>query len=66
MKFREVCSKCHSRAAIYRKSDPEIRYWKNHNIPLQFRVPQKDQDAVDWMEFDPRDDDNGSLFSFND
>jgi hypothetical protein len=42
------------------------RYWKNHNIPLEQQVPLEDQRCDDWEEYDPRDDDDCSLFSFND
>lgn len=41
-------------------------YWKNHNIPLAQRVPGDDQLFDDWEEYDPREDDDGSLFMFND
>ena len=41
-------------------------YGRNHNIPLHDRVPVEDQKHDDWEEYDPRDDDDGSLFSFND
>ena len=41
-------------------------YWKNHTIPLKEQVPTEDQKHEDWAEYDPREDDNGSLFMFND
>lgn len=47
---------CHVRSAIYRESNPSVRYWKNHTIPLDVRVPSEDQMATDWKEYDPSDD----------
>jgi hypothetical protein len=56
---------CHVRSAIYRKSKP-IRYWKNHPIPLDARISEEDKLANDWEEYAPREDDNCSLFMYND
>ena len=36
-------------------------YAKNHTIPLEERVPKKDQLHDDWEEYDPRDYDPCSL-----
>lgn len=66
MNFEDAASRCHVRSAIYREVEPSNRYWKNHPVSLSERVPQADQDADDWQEYDPRDDDDGSLFMFND
>ena len=65
MKYNEAKSSCHVRSAIYRISNG-IRYWKNHAISLDDRIPEKDKLADDWEEYDPRDHDNCSLFMFND
>lgn len=54
---------CHVRSAIYRRSKPEVRYWKNHTIPLDDRIPLEDQRADDWLEFDPRDHEECSAFN---
>ena len=42
------------------------RYPKNHQVPFIERVPAADQEQDDWEEYDPREDDDGSLFMFND
>ena len=41
-------------------------YWKNDFTSLEERVPIEDQRYDDWEEYDPRDDDDSSLFMFND
>lgn len=65
MTFDEAKEKCHVRSAIYRKS-VGIRYWKN-SISRGFdTVPEAEKLANDWEEYDPRDADESSLFSFND
>ena len=56
MNFNDACFCCHVRSAIYRKSKPGERYWKNHPIPLADRVSAVDQAATDWDEYDPRED----------
>jgi len=66
MKLKEAIEKCHVRSAVYRESKPSARYYKNHPKPIIDRVPAEDQIANDWQEYDPRDDDTGSLFMFND
>jgi hypothetical protein len=45
---------------------PGIKYYKNHSVTLLARIPIEDQSALDWEEYDPRDDDDCSLFMFND
>jgi hypothetical protein len=65
MEYEKAKSWCHVRSAIYRESKG-VRYWKNHPVPLDKRVPEEDKLATDWLEYDPRDDDNSSLFMFND
>jgi len=66
MKLYKVIEKCHIRSAIRRKSKPSKKYWKNQIESLESRVPLEDINANDWEEYDPRDDDDSSLFSFND
>ena len=65
MNYQDAKSRCHVRSAIFRESKG-VKYWKNHPIPLDKRVPAEDQAATDWREYDPRDDDDTSLFMFND
>jgi hypothetical protein len=65
MKYEEAKRRCHVRSAIYRVSKG-IRYWKNHEVSLDNRVPAEEQKADDWEEYDPRDYDTCSLFAFND
>jgi hypothetical protein len=65
MTFDEAKQSCHVRSAIYRKS-VGVRYWKNHQQSLDQRVPDAEKGALDWCEYDPRDDDETSLFMFND
>jgi len=64
--FENAIEWCAVREAIYRNSQPEKRYYKNHSVSLEKRVPLKDQKANDWRVHDPRDDDGTSLFMFND
>ena len=66
MDYATAKSRCHVRSAIFRTVNPEIKYWKNHIIPLDIRVPDKDKISLDWEEYDPRDDDEMSLFMYND
>lgn len=42
------------------------KYWKNHPYSLYERVPLIDQQFDDWEEYDPREEDNSSLYMFND
>jgi hypothetical protein len=64
--FENAVSMCAVREAIYRDSNKEVRYYKNHPDKLEYRVPVEDQKAFDWRIYDPRDDDDCSLFMFND
>jgi len=66
MSLKEAIDWCHVRSAVYRTSDPTKKYWKNHPIPLLDRIPKEDQDAMDWEEYDPREEDDCSLAAFND
>ena len=58
--------------AIRDSKDPRLgtlvpkRYWKNYPVSLGKQVPTEDQKFDDWEEYDPRDDDETSLFMFND
>lgn len=54
MTYERAKSLCHVRSAIRRTSKPDVKYWKNHIIPFDVRVPFSDQNAEDWEEFDPR------------
>ena len=64
--FENAVEWCAVREAVYRDSQPEKRYYKNHTETLHQRVPLKDQLATDWKIYDPRDDDSCSLFMYND
>ena len=66
MTFVEAINCCHVRSAVYRKEFPERKYWKNHPVALIERIPIEDVIANDWEEYDPRDDDDTSLFMYND
>lgn len=37
-------------------------YWKNHSIPLDERIPDKDKQYNDWEEYDPREQPECSLY----
>lgn len=63
MKLQEAILRCHVRSAVYRKAQPNVKYWKNHPEPIFSRVPEKYRDADDWLEYDPRDDSDCSLAS---
>ena len=54
MNYGQAKSSCHVRSAIRRKSKPNIKYWKNHTIPLDDRISDIDKLADDWEEYDPR------------
>ena len=66
MKYEDAKTSCHVRSAIFRTSEPTLKYWKNHTVPLDERVPDKLKAETNWEEYDPRDNDNCSLFMFND
>jgi hypothetical protein len=55
MKYEKAKEMCHVRSSIYRKSNPKVKYPKNHIEPFDVRVPAIDQLANDWEEFDPQD-----------
>ena len=38
-------------------------YWKNHNIPLDERVPDEDKEFDDWEEYDPREEPGSSAYN---
>ncbi len=64
MTFEEAQRTCHVRSAIFRSAKPDQKYWKNS---YSFDdASEEDKEATDWEEYDPRDYDEGSLFSFND
>lgn len=65
MNYEDAKKRCHVRSAIYRKSVGK-KYYINHHIPLDERISEADRRADDWEEYDPRDDDECSLFMFND
>lgn len=54
MNYETAKSVCHVRSAIYRSSNPAVKYWKNHTVSLDDRVPEQDKLACDWREYDPR------------
>lgn len=66
MNFEDAVTWCHVRSAIYRTAKPKVKYWKNHPESLEQRVSNEDQKHSDWQEHDPRDEDSGSLFMYND
>jgi hypothetical protein len=66
MILEDAIAYCHVRSAIYRKADPNKKYWKNSIISLREQIPANLHRCEDWEEFDPRDEDRGSLFMFND
>jgi hypothetical protein len=65
MTYEDAKQKCHVRSAIYRTSQG-VKYWKNHPVSLDERVSGVDKAATDWQEHDPREDDDSSVFMFND
>lgn len=54
MTYEDAKTVCHVRSAIYRASNPSVKYWKNHTVSLDDRVPETDKAATDWKEHDPR------------
>ncbi|WP_226552936.1 hypothetical protein [Celeribacter naphthalenivorans] len=55
MTYEKAKTICHVRSAIYRMSNPSVKYNKNHPTPFDQRVPENDKSATDWAEYDPRD-----------
>jgi hypothetical protein len=66
MTLEEAVYICHVRSAVRRKSNPNVKYWKNNQIQIIDRVPEEDKNATDWEEYDPREYDNCSLSMLND
>jgi len=58
MTYEEAKALCHVRSAIQRE---EVRYWKNHPLTFDERVPDAEKFLDDWEEYDPRDEDDNSL-----
>lgn len=54
MTYEEAKTICHVRSAIVRSAHPETKFWKNHRVPLDERVPDEWKSATDWKEHDPR------------
>jgi hypothetical protein len=54
MTYEDAKYICHVRSAIYRTSNPKVKYNKNHPVPFDDRVPDADKVATDWQEHDPR------------
>lgn len=53
MTYEEAKFRCHVRSAIFTEAEPELRFWKNHPVPLDERVPDEMKARPDWAEFDP-------------
>lgn len=66
MKLKDAINSCAVRSAVRRKSNPNIKFWKNHTESINSRVPIEWQNADDWEEYDPREEDNSSLYMYND
>lgn len=53
MTFERAVRTCPVRGAIYRDTNPRGKlYAKNHEVPLEVRVPIEDQRHDDWEEWD--------------
>ena len=63
MSYEDAKSCCHVRSAIVRRGNPGVKYWKNHTIPLDDRVPDEDKAAHDWYEYDPRENSYSSSYN---
>ena len=63
MTYEDAKIICHVRSAIRRESNPDKKYWKNHTIMLDIRVPKEDKMAVDWEEYDPREHEECSAYN---
>lgn len=56
MRLVDAIEVCHVRSAIYRRSNPSKRYWKNYPLSLWDQIMNlDDRRADDWEEYDPRD-----------
>ena len=64
MTFEDAVQSCPVRGAIYLPDGK--RYFKNYPQTLEEQVPKELQKSLGWAIFDPRDEDDCSLFMFND
>lgn len=53
MTFEEAKDCCHVRSAIYRKINPDKKYWKN-SYDFEKMTP-REKSGDDWEEYDPAD-----------
>ena len=53
--FADACRTCGIGESIYQPSNPTKMYAKNHNIPLNKRVPLFRQILGRWRIYDPKD-----------
>jgi hypothetical protein len=51
--YEDAKFRCHVRSAIYSASNPALRFWKNHPVSLDERIPDELKVRTDWAEFDP-------------
>ena len=63
MSYEDAKSCCHVRSAIVRRGNPGVKYWKNHTVPLDDRVPALDKAEFDWYEYDPRENADSSRYN---
>lgn len=56
MTYEDAKISCHVRSAIYVAANPNERFWKNHPVSLDQRVPDELKSRTDWQEHDPRED----------
>ena len=54
MTYEDAKFVCHVRSAIFRESHPDKKFWKNHSVSLDDRIPDDWKSADDWREHDPR------------
>lgn len=48
MTYDRAKDMCGQRAAIYRASEPDVKYWRANAVPFDLRIPNVDKTADDW------------------
>lgn len=56
MTYEEAKKTIHVRSAMFRRSNPDVKYWKNSSkfAHIDAVTSAEDKAATDWMEHDPR------------
>jgi len=61
--YKQAKNTCHVRSAIRKKAKRHMIYLKNHIESLDSRIREVDKQAIDWEEYDPREQESCSAFN---